>query len=284
MGVLNATPDSFYGGSRASEARAALSLAAAMVHGGADVLDIGGESTRPGAEAVSVEDELARVLPAVEALRAAWPGLPISVDTQKAEVARQALSHGADIINDISAFRSDPDMVHVAADSDAPVVVMHRQGTPQTMQKDPRYSDVVDDVKSFFNDRLAFATRHGVRENRILLDPGIGFGKTVEHNLSILRHLKEFLALGRPLLVGVSRKSFIGKLLARPSPPAQPGPLPEGEGARWAGEGILPPEERLEGSLAAALWSVQEGARGLRVHDVGATKRALRTWDGIRQA
>jgi dihydropteroate synthase len=281
MGVLNVTPDSFYPGSRATHLETALRLAERMIQEGADCLDIGGESTRPGAEAISPELELERVLPVIEALHIRWPELPLSIDTQKAAVARQCLAHGAEIINDISALRHDPEMVHVAAESDSPIVLMHMRGTPQTMQDQPRYRDVVDEIKEFFEERLAFASRHKIHEERVILDPGIGFGKTLEHNLTILRRLSEFSTFKRPLLIGVSRKSFIGKLLASPGLAA---PSPDGRGTSAAQGEALPPEDRLEGSLAAALWAVREGAQGLRVHDVGSTRRALALWEGIESA
>ena len=261
MGVLNATPDSFYAASRAAPVDAALALAGRMMREGAAILDVGGESTRPGAEDVPSAAELERTLPLIDALHERRPEFPISIDTRKASVARQALEHGAGLVNDISALRHDPGMAEVAAAFECPVVLMHMQGAPATMQKEPRYADVVEEIKRFFEERLKFATRHGIREDRLILDPGIGFGKSLEHNLEILRRLSEFRPLGRPILVGVSRKSFIGKLL-----------------------GDVPPEERLEGSLAAALWAVQEGANGLRVHDVGPTRRALGLWSAIGTA
>ena len=268
MGVLNVTPDSFYAGSRASSASHAVRTAEKMIAEGADVLDIGGQSTRPGAEDLPLTTELERVLPVIEALREKWPDIPLSIDTQKAAVAREALRRGVDLINDISALRSDPAMAEVIAESSAPVILMHMQGTPQTMQAHPHYDDVVMEIKRFFEERLAFAARHHIREERIIFDPGIGFGKTVEHNLALLRRLSEFSDLGRPLMVGVSRKSFIGRLMEQASP---------------LGE-ALPSEERLEGSLAAELWAVHQGARGLRVHDVGATRRVLAMWEGIQSA
>ncbi len=261
MGVLNATPDSFYPGSRATSFDSAIQLAQPMIEEGADLLDIGGESTRPGAAAISTDDELKRVLPVIDALRARWPDLLLSVDTQKAEVARQALTHGAGVINDISALRHDPEMASVAAEVECPVVLMHMKGTPETMQSHPAYDNVIDEVKRFFEERLAFAARQRIREDQIILDPGIGFGKTLAHNMTILKHLSEFLTFGRPLLVGVSRKSYIGKLLSQPSV-----------------------DERLEGSLAAGLWAVQQGAQGLRVHDVGPTRKALQLWQGVQEA
>jgi dihydropteroate synthase len=263
MGVLNATPDSFYPGSRALQTKTALHLAKVMIQDGADALDIGGESTRPGAEAVSAELELERVLPVIDAIRCHWPKIPLSIDTQKAEVVRQAIARGASLINDISALRNDPAMVEVVAASGCPVILMHMQGTPQTMQNRPQYKNVIDHVMRFFEERLTFVTRHNISEDRVILDPGIGFGKTLAHNMTLLKHLSDFLSLKRPLLVGVSRKSFIGRWLGHDQAP-------------------LPPEERLEGSLAAALWAVQQGARILRVHDVGPTRRALHLWEGIQ--
>jgi len=266
MGVLNATPDSFYAASRTCASDAALRLADDMVQEGADILDIGGESTRPGAEEVPAAEELHRILPVIDVLHDRRPRIPLSVDTQKSGVARQALSHGAGFINDISALRHDPEMVDVLAEAGCPVVLMHMQGTPKTMQQGPRYANVVDAIKLFFEERLAFAAAHRIREEQVILDPGIGFGKTLEHNVAVLKHLKEFLSFGRPLLIGVSRKSFIGRLSVPSS------------------ENTLPPEERLEGSLAAALWAVQQGANGLRVHDVGPTCRALKLWSAIGTA
>ena len=264
MGVLNVTPDSFYAGSRAERVEDALHIAEAMIEQGADVLDAGGQSTRPGAEHVPASLELERVLPVLDALCDRWPELPLSIDTQNAAVAREALTHGAGIINDISALRADPAMADFVAQSRSPVILMHMKGTPRTMQAHPQYENVVDEVKRFFEERLVFASRHNISGDRVILDPGIGFGKTLAHNMILLRHLSEFLSFGQPLLVGVSRKSFIGRILGSEHSP-------------------LPPEERLEGSIAAALWAVQSGARGLRVHDVGATRRALRVWEGIRE-
>ncbi len=262
MGVVNVTPDSFYSTSRTLELNAAVRHAGQMITQGADVIDIGGESTRPGAAEVPLEEERSRVLPLVRALRARWPGMLISIDTQKAALAKACLEMGASLINDISALRHDPAMADVIAEAGRPVVLMHMQGTPQTMQIRPRYRNIVDEVKRFFEERLTFAQRHHIRENNIILDPGIGFGKTVDHNMSLLRRLADLVSLGRPVLVGVSRKSFLGKLLGSMDSP-------------------LPVEERLEGSLAAGLWAVKEGARGLRVHDVHETRMALRFWEGL---
>jgi len=265
MGVLNVTPDSFYAASRVSRLDGAVSLAAGMVHHGADLLDIGGESTRPGSKVVPSSQELDRVLPVLEALHAQWPNIPISIDTQKADVAREVLARGAVVINDISALRADPGMADVVSAARCPVVLMHMQGTPESMQAHPHYENVVDDVKRFFEERLVYCSRHSISEESVILDPGIGFGKTLEHNMDLLKHLSEFLVFGRPLLVGLSRKSFLARLFGNEESP-------------------LPPEERLEGSLAAALWAVQQGARGLRVHDVAATCRAVRTWERIEHS
>ncbi len=254
MGVVNATPDSFYAPSRLSQWER-------VIQEGADLLDIGGESTRPGALPVSAEEEARRLLPILNAIKEKHFSYPVSIDTQKADVARQALEQGADLINDISALRYDPAMADVLASGDVPVVLMHMQGTPPTMQKDPRYQDVVAEIISFFQERMDFAVKKGIAERRIILDPGMGFGKTLEHNMDILKRFSTFKKLGRPLLVGASRKTFIGKLLGHPE--------------------ILPPEERLEGTLAAHLWAVQEGASGLRVHDVAAARKSLKVWEAL---
>lgn len=262
MGVLNVTPDSFYAGSRIASPLDGQQQAAQMISEGADILDIGGESTRPGAAPVSVAEELNRVLPALDALQRHGLETALSIDTQKAEVARRALSYGVKMINDISALRHDPDMGEVVAEARCPVVLMHMQGTPETMQRTPRYGDVIDELRSFFEERLSYAERCGIAREQIILDPGIGFGKTQEHNVTILQRLSEFKPLGCPLLVGVSRKSFLSRLASHP-------------------EQVLAPEQRLEGSLAAGLWAISQGASGLRVHDVGATRRALQIWQTL---
>jgi len=290
MGVLNATPDSFYAGSRVPQSEEAVARAEAMVKEGADILDIGGESTRPGAAPVSLAVELSRVIPVVEALHQTLPDCPLSVDTQKAEVARQALARGARWVNDISALRHDPEMASVIADSGCPVVLMHMRGTPETMQQNPQYQNVMDELKVFFEERLAAAVRAGIAEVQVVLDPGIGFGKTLEHNVTILSQLSRLKVLGRPLLVGISRKSFVGRLFTSPpfplligeGRPLQQNPLPSGEGGppQAVGE-VLPPEERLPGTLAATLWALQQGADGVRVHDVGATRQAITAWQAL---
>jgi dihydropteroate synthase len=257
MAVLNVTPDSFYDGGRRLDANRAIADGVAMAASGADVIDIGGESTRPGAAAVSEAEELERVLPVIRGLRKEVR-LPISIDTYKSSVARAALGAGADIVNDISALRFDPAMVALVAQEKVPVILMHMQGTPRTMQAHPEYSDVVREVRDFLAAQLYEAMDAGVSPQAIVIDPGIGFGKTVDHNLQLLRGLPVLAALGQPLLVGVSRKTFIGKILN------------------------LEPDQRLEGSLAAAVAAVLVGANLLRVHDVGETGRALRIADALR--
>jgi dihydropteroate synthase len=264
MGVLNATPDSFYAGSRFFQEAAAVTQALRLLTEGADCVDVGGESTRPGSDPVSVEDELKRVVPVIEGIRSRCPDALISIDTQKSEVARQAFEQGAGLLNDVSALRNDPAMVEVTAQAKVPVVLMHMQGTPQTMQHAPQYEDVVEEVKAFLEERLRFVVKHGIAESRVVLDPGIGFGKTVEHNVTLLRRLREIAALGRPVLVGLSRKMFLGRL------------------AVSSGADMLPPELRLEATLAANLFAVERGASGLRVHDAGATRRTLAIWQALR--
>jgi dihydropteroate synthase len=257
MGILNITPDSFFDGGRREDVRQAIADGVAMVEAGAEILDIGGESTRPGSRPVSDQEELARVLPVLRGLRREIK-IPISIDTYKANVAQTALEAGADVVNDISALRFDPEMITLIGREQVPVVLMHLQGTPRTMQNEPLYSDVVREVRDFLVDRLNEATDRGVAPEAIIIDPGIGFGKTLEHNLALLRGLPALATLGRPLLVGVSRKTFLGKILG------------------------LDPDERLEGSLAAAVAAVLGGANILRVHDIKETVRAARIADAIR--
>ena len=256
MGVLNATPDSFYGPSRTGDAADVRARAEAMVRDGAHILDVGGESTRPGAEPVGLEEELHRVVPVFEALLGIDAAL--SIDTYRAETARRACSLGATMINDITALRGDPAMAEMVAEIGADVVLMHMLGEPQTMQRDPRYSDVVDDLCAFFEERIAFAAGMGISEAQIWIDPGFGFGKTREHNLELLRRLREFKRLGRPILVGTSNKSTIGKVL-----------------------GELPVDDRLEGTAATVAVAVMNGADAVRVHDVKAMARVARMTDAI---
>jgi dihydropteroate synthase len=258
MGILNVTPDSFYGGSRHPDPAKAVADGVAMVASGADIIDIGGESTRPGAQPVTQEEELARVLPVLRGLRREV-AVPISIDTYNSRIARAALDDGADIVNDISALRFDAAMVSLLAAEQVPLVLMHMQGTPRTMQANPRYDDVVREVRDFLAGQMYEAMDAGVAPESIILDPGIGFGKTMDHNLQLLRGLPVLAALGQPLLVGVSRKAFIGKIL-----------------------GGEEPAGRLEGSLAAAVAADLAGANIVRVHDVAETCKAVRVADAIR--
>jgi dihydropteroate synthase len=259
MGVVNVTPDSFSDGGSFLDAGAAVAHARELVAQGADILDVGGESTRPGAEPVSAEEELRRVLPVLEGIAAEELDVEVSIDTSKASVARAAIAAGASIVNDVSALRADPAMVEAIADSGAQCCLMHMLGEPRTMQESPRYGDVVDDVKAFLEQRLSFAVRAGVSEERVMLDPGIGFGKTIAHNLELLDRLGELAALGRPLLVGTSRKSFIGRILADAA--GEPEPV---EVAR-----------RLPGTIATNVLALERGASVFRVHDVAAVRDAL---------
>jgi dihydropteroate synthase len=261
MGILNVTPDSFFDGGRAETPEAAVARAEALLEEGADLIDVGGESTRPGSRPVPLEEELRRVVPVVEVLAQRFPGVPISVDTSKAEVARQALEEGASLVNDVSALRFDPRMAAVVKEHGVPVVLMHMRGTPSTMQDNPAYENVVAEINAFFEERLGFCARAGIQAP-IVLDPGLGFGKTVDHNVEILRSLGSLNRWHCPLLIGPSRKSFLGRLLSDGPDPA-------------------PVEDRYEATLASCLWAASQGARILRVHDVRGLRRALRVWDAI---
>jgi dihydropteroate synthase len=249
MGVVNVTPDSFSDGGLYLDADAAVEHGRRLLAEGADVLDVGGESTRPGADPVAEEEELNRVLPVVAQL--AGDGAKVSIDTAKAGVARAALDAGAEIVNDVTAFRGSPEMAGLVADKGAGCCLMHMLGEPRTMQQDPRYDDVVSEVKAFLEERLAYALADGVPEDRIWLDPGIGFGKTVDHNLELIRRLDEIAAIGRPVAIGTSRKSFLGKLTGRP----------EGD--------------RLAGTIATNVMAYERGASVFRVHDVAPVRDAL---------
>lgn len=253
MGIVNITPDSFSDGGRHASTRAALAHCERLAGEGADILDLGGESSRPGADAVSLEEERSRVMPVLkEALKF---GLPLSIDTYKPALMREVLDAGADIVNDIAALREPGAIDAVAAHPAAGVCLMHMKGEPKSMQAAPQYDDVVAEVARFLADRVAVLRERGVAAERIVLDPGIGFGKTAEHNLELLRRQQELLALGLPLLAGWSRKNTLGLLTGRP------------------------PDERVSASVAAALAAVQRGARIVRVHDVAATVDALKVWD-----
>jgi dihydropteroate synthase len=259
MGIVNVTPDSFSDGGRFLNPRAAVAHGRRLAAEGADILDVGGESTRPGAEPVPVEEELRRVLPVIEGLADADLGVQISVDTYKAAVARAALAAGASLVNDVSALRADPEMVAVLAQSGADCCLMHMLGEPLTMQDDPRYEDVVDEVRAFLQERLEFAVRGGVPRERIMLDPGIGFGKTDAHNLELLRRLPELLSLGAPIVIGTSRKGFLGRIIAR---------------AGGLGESVEV-SERLVGTVASNVLAYERGASVFRVHEVGPVREAL---------
>jgi len=257
MGILNVTPDSFSEDGFYLDPERAVEHGLALVEDGADIVDIGGESTRPGSAPVPAEEELRRVLPVVTGLRKRTAAL-LSVDTSKTEVAEAVLDAGADIINDISSFRLDPRILTLAARARAGFVLMHMQGVPRTMQVQPRYTDVVAEVKAFLAEKIDVAEAYGVGRESIIVDPGIGFGKRQQDNLALLAGLGALAGLGRPVLVGVSRKSFIGKILD------------------------APPADRLEGTIAAAVMSLVNGASMLRVHDVKAVKRAVRVAEAIR--
>lgn len=256
MGVINVTPDSFSDGGKYVDAGAAEEHALRLIEQGAEILDVGGESTRPGAEPVSEEEEKRRVLPVLKRL-AGRVKVPVSIDTQKPGVARAALGVGASIVNDIASNRSDPEMWRIVAEGGAGYVAMHMQGTPRTMQDNPRYGDVVEEVGQFFKERLGRLAEVGVTGECVVLDVGIGFGKRVEHNLQLLGGLDRFKDLERPLLLGVSRKSFIGKVLG------------------------LEGESRVPGGLACACWAVQHGVQLIRTHDVAETVQAVRMTERI---
>ena len=255
MGIVNVTPDSFSDAGRHLDPHAAVEHGRRLVEEGAAIVDVGGESTRPGAESVPPAVELERVIPVVERLAAGRDtgpaGVRVSIDTTKAEVAAAALGIGARIVNDVSAFRFEPEIAGLVAGAGATCVLMHMQGDPRTMQEDPRYDDVVSEVKAFLEERLAFAVGEGVPEEHVWLDPGIGFGKTVDHNLELLARLDELVALGRPLVVGTSRKSFLGKLTGRAV------------------------DERLGGTIATNVLALVKGAAVFRVHDVAPVLDAL---------
>lgn len=258
MGVLNVTPDSFSDGGRFNSPDRAVARALVMIDEGADVLDIGGESSRPGSEPVEVEEESRRVIPVIERVRA-MSDICISIDTYHAATAEAALDAGADLINDISALRFDPAIAELAAARKTPVVLMHMQGTPRDMQQHPHYDDCVAEIVEFLRERAQYATAVGIDRSKLIVDPGIGFGKRLSDNLEILARLGEFKKLGLPIMIGASRKSFIGQL-------SQSG---------------TEPSNRLGGSIAAAVTAVNNGADMLRVHDVAATVEALKVLQGI---
>ncbi len=259
MGILNVTPDSFSDGGLYFNRDAAVHRGIRMVDEGADIIDVGGESTRPGSEPVGEEEEIRRTVPVIESL-VRKINVPISIDTYKSVVARRALDAGASIVNDISGLRFDPEMPKVVSEYNVPVVIMHIKGTPRDMQKNPVYEALIPEIMDYLRISIRFAMKFGVREDMIIIDPGIGFGKTFEHNLEIIKNLTEFTLLGRPVAVGVSRKAFIGKIL-----------------------GDAPPSERLEGTAAAVAISIYNGANIVRVHDVKEMKKVVRVVDAIKK-
>ncbi|UCE38046.1 MAG: dihydropteroate synthase [Thermoplasmata archaeon] len=256
MGIVNVTPDSFSDGGQFYDSKLAISHAKQLVKEGADIIDIGGESTRPGSDSVTQEEEQKRVIPVIEGI-ADEVNVPISIDTCKSEVAKAALNAGACIINDISAARFDPKIAEMAAKCEVPIVLMHMQGTPKNMQKNPVYNDVMEDIKEFLKERAAFAVSQGVPRENIIIDPGIGFGKTLQNNYDIIKRLRELRELNFPILIGTSRKSFIGTTLG------------------------LDVDERLEGTLATVTMSIINGADIVRVHNVKEVKRAVKMTDAI---
>ncbi|MGB2979987.1 MAG: dihydropteroate synthase [Candidatus Zixiibacteriota bacterium] len=256
MGVLNVTPDSFSDGGKFFKSDDAVRQGMKMIEEGADTIDVGGESTRPGSDPLPTEEELSRVIPVIKSM-SAKTDVPISIDTYKAEVARRALDAGAQMINDISALRFDPKMKEVASKYKVPIVLMHIKGTPKEMQKDPYYDDVIVEITEYLRQSIKIAEDAGIDREKIIIDPGIGFGKRLRDNLNILKNLKKFSILGCPILIGCSRKSFIGKILD------------------------LPAEERLEGSLAALAVAVMNGVNIVRVHDVKESERVVSLVDAI---
>lgn len=256
MGVVNVTPDSFSDGGLYLEKKKAVQRALELVGEGADIVDVGGESTRPGSDPIPAKEEIRRLIPVISSVREKTDVL-ISVDTTKSEVAEAALDAGASIINDISSLRVDPEMASLVVQRDAPVILMHMKGTPKTMQINPSYTDLLEEVKSFLRERIELALASGFKKEKIIIDPGIGFGKRYEDNLTLINNLLVFEDLDRPILVGPSRKSFIGKILN------------------------LPPLERIEGTIASSIISIIRGAHILRVHDVAPVKRALLVAEAI---
>ena len=259
MGILNVTPDSFSDGGLHFDRSSAVDGAMRMVDDGADIVDIGGESSRPGSDPVSLEEELSRTIPIIKSLSSKL-SVPISIDTYKAEVARRAIDAGASIVNDISGLRFDPQMPEVVARYGVPVVIMHMKGSPKNMQKNPSYTALIPEILEYFISRTASAIKAGIPAGRIIIDPGIGFGKTFDHNLEIIHNLEKFTSLGRPILIGPSRKAFIGKIL-----------------------GDAPATDRMEGTAAAVAISIMHGANIVRVHDVKEMAKVAKVADSIKR-
>jgi len=260
MGILNVTPDSFSDGGRFINPEDAIHRAKQIINEGADIIDIGGESTRPGAEKVSTDAEIGRVLPVIKGIRQI-SDRPISIDSSKSEVAEEALKAGADIINDISALRFDPRMINIAVKYDAPVILMHMLGKPKTMQTAPNYDNCVEEIKQFFGERIEFCKSNGINRDKIIIDPGIGFGKRLQDNLDIIKNLSEFKSLGCPIMIGSSRKSFIPKITKNENQPIQ----------------------RIGGSVASMLCAIRNGCNIVRVHDVAATIEAINIYLAIEE-
>ena len=258
MGIINVTPDSFSDGGKYVKIKNAINHAKKMVDDGADIIDVGGESTRPGAEEVSSLEELRRVIPVVESIRLNFPDILISIDTTKSVVAHEAVKAGADIINDVSGLNSDSGMVGVVANLKVPIIIMHMKGNPKNMQTNPKYKNLISEITSFFEKKIKIATELGINRDLIIIDPGIGFGKTINHNFEIISKLKEFSKLNLPIMIGPSRKSFIGKTLN------------------------LPVESRIEGTSATITASILNGANIVRVHDVLEMKRVTEISEKIR--
>jgi len=261
MGILNVTPDSFYDGGKYTSIDLALKKTEEMINDGVDIIDIGGESTRPDSLPVKEEEELKRVLPVIKEIKKRFT-IKLSIDTYKSKVALESINEGVEIINDISGLRFDNTMLDVVKKYNTELIIMHMQGTPQTMQKNPVYKNVVEDIKEFFLERIKFATENGIKKQNLILDPGIGFGKTTKHNIEILKNIKKFKCLNQKLLIGTSRKSFIGRILATEENP-------------------LPPQERLTGSIVTYVWCILEGINILRVHDVKETKHVIKIMETL---
>jgi len=259
MGIVNVTPDSFFDGGKYYSPEAAIRHGLRMAEEGADIIDIGGESTKPFSKPVSIDEELQRIIPVIEGIRA-QSNIPISIDTYRSKVAEEACKRGAHIVNDISGLTFDEKMVNVVCEFGTSLIIMHIKGRPDNMQENPFYDDVVSEIKAYFKERMDFATNHGVREENIILDPGIGFGKRVEDNLKIIKHISDFKELGRPILIGTSMKSFIGKITDSPL------------------------HERTEGTIASIAICVWNGADIVRVHDVRGAKKAIQLVDAVMQS
>lgn len=259
MGVLNITPDSFSDGGKYFSKNSAIIHALKLINEGSDIIDVGGESTRPGASPLTIEEEITRVIPVIKEIRKLSKNILISIDTYKSEVAKEAVKYGANIINDISGLVMDDRMVHIAAELDVPVIIMHLKGTPMDMQLNPTYENLISEITEFLRTQIQYALKNGVKKHNIIIDPGIGFGKTIEHNFKIIANLEKFKKIGFPILIGPSRKSFIGNLLK------------------------LPPDKRLEGTAASIAIGIVNGARIVRVHDVLEMKRVSSISDKVNE-